>query len=236
MGRAAELLEQPGGPAVEPQRLKLRGSQVVDPLTGRSIELRELGERFRVERTWTSPPTDGMLPPGETSRYGKPDFRSRVTHFCYAYNTQVAVVEADPETAEVRVLQVISAIDVGKLLNRDTVEGQIHGGAMMGLGYALSERFEVRDGVNRTGTLEACGIPSAGMAPEVVPVILEVPHPDGPLGVKGFAEAPSLATAPAIANAIYDALGVRVTALPADREQLARAIRENANLKVVSEE
>jgi CO/xanthine dehydrogenase Mo-binding subunit/aerobic-type carbon monoxide dehydrogenase small subunit (CoxS/CutS family) len=235
MGRAAEHLEQPGRAGVEPQRLQLRGSQVVDPLTGRSVELSELGERFSVGRTYASPPTEGMLPPGEPSRYGKPGFHSRVTHFCYAYNTQVAVVEVDPEAAEVRVLKVISAIDVGKLLNRDTVEGQIHGGAMMGLGYALSERFDVQDGVNLTDTLEKCGIPTAEMAPEIVPVIVEVPHPDGPLGVKGFAEAPSLATAPAIANAIYDALGVRITSLPADRAQLVRAMRDPVELRVVRE-
>jgi CO/xanthine dehydrogenase Mo-binding subunit len=67
-------------------------------------------------------------------------------------------------------------------------------------------------------------MPTANDIPEIIPVVVEVPHPFGPQGVKGFAEAPSLATAAAIANAIYDAVGVRITSLPADKHRVKAAI------------
>jgi CO/xanthine dehydrogenase Mo-binding subunit len=163
---------------------------------------------------------------GEASRYHRSDFESQPTHWCYAYNTQVAVVEVDEATGEVKVLTVISANDVGKAINRQAIEGQIHGGVMMGLGFALSERFVVENGVNLTDTLYKCRLPQPDQTPEIIPIILEVPHPDGPRGAKGFAEAPSLATAPAILNAIYDAVGVRITSLPADKKKVRAAIQK----------
>ena len=133
-------------------------------------------------------------------------------------------MEVDEATGEVNVLKVISANDVGKALNYDAIVGQIQGGVMMGLGFALSEHFLVENGINLTNTLGKCRLPSAAMAPEIIPVIVEVPHPDGPEGVKGFAEAPSLATAPAILNAIHNAVGIRIMELPADRERVKAAM------------
>jgi CO/xanthine dehydrogenase Mo-binding subunit/aerobic-type carbon monoxide dehydrogenase small subunit (CoxS/CutS family) len=227
-GHAAEVL------GVEPARLRFRDGQIVDIQSDRVMDLKELGERFVVSRRYVPPKTDGMLAVGETSRYGKSDFKSRVTHFCYAYNTQVAVVEADPHTGEVKVLKVVSANDVGKILNRQAIEGQIHGGVVMGLGYALSEQFVVENGINLTDSLYKCRIPTADQAPEITCVIVEVPHPFGPEGAKGFAEAPSLATAPAIVNAIYDALGVRVTSLPADKKKVLQALQDHTELNFLS--
>ena len=216
---AAEQLD------VEPYQLQIQGSKIVDSNSGKSLEMRELGEKFIIAKRYYSPHTDSIHPVGEASRFGKEDFHSLTTHFCYAYSTQVAVVAADPETGEVKVLSIISANDVGKVLNRQAVEGQIEGGVMMGLGYALSEQFIVENGFNLTDSLEKVRLPSAEMTPEIVPVIVEIPHPFGPRGVKGFAEAPLLATAPAILNAIYDALGVRITNLPADKKTVLAALK-----------
>jgi CO/xanthine dehydrogenase Mo-binding subunit len=194
-----------------------------------------LGDHFQVERRYTPPSSVQMLDFGDKSRLdlkgmrgGRTDFKSKVTHVCYAYNTQVAIVEVFPETGEVKVLKVISANDVGKILNRTAIEGQIHGGVIMGLGYALSEQFIVEKGINLTDSLHKVRLPLADMVPEIVPVILEIPHPFGPQGVKGFAEAPSLATAPAIINAIYDAVGVRIDQLPADKERVKKALELNS--------
>jgi aldehyde oxidoreductase len=226
-GHAAEFL------GVDPERLSFRDGQIVDTQSDRVMDLKELGEQFVVARRYVPPQTDGMLAVGESSHYGKPDFKSRVTHYCYAYNTQVAVVEADPNTGEVKVLRVISANDVGKILNRQAIEGQIHGGVVMGLGYALSEQFIVENGINLTDTLYKCRIPSADQVPEITCAIVEVPHPYGPEGAKGFAEAPSLATAPAIVNAIYDALGVRITSLPADKKKVLHALQNQRELNFV---
>jgi len=95
---------------------------------------------------------------------------------------------------------------------------------MMGVGFALSEQFVIEKGVNLTDSLHKCRLPLANMVPEIIPVIVEVPHPLGPQGVKGFAEAPSLATAPAILNAIYNAAGIRIRDLPADRKRVKEAL------------
>lgn len=220
-GRAAEVLD------AAPHRLALRDDRVVDTDSGREVPLAELGERFVVERRY-SPPRSAPLLSGEASHYGLPGFESRPTHWCYAYSTQVAVVEVDPATGEVKVLTIISANDVGKAINRQAIEGQIHGGVMMGLGYALAEEFVVEQGVNRTASLHKCRLPTADQTPEIISVIVEVPHPLGPLGAKGFAEAPSLATTPAILNAIYDAVGARITSLPADKRKTRATLRQIA--------
>ncbi len=219
--RAAELLEQ------EPARLKFDGDKIIDPENGNAIPISDLGEKFVVEKTYNPGETAALLE-DEASHFGTPQFESRATHWCYAYNTQVAVVEVDTQTGQTKVLTVISANDLGKVLNQAAVEGQIHGGVVMGLGYALSEEFVVEQGVNLTNTLRKCGLPNAEMTPEIIPALVEMPHPEGPLGAKGFAEAPSLATAPAILNAIYDAVGVRVHDIPADKKRLLALLQKAA--------
>jgi len=221
--RAAESLGEP------PDELEIRGSRVIHPATGKSIELATLGPRFVIEKTYTPPPSKQMHEPGMRSKFGQPDFETMATHVCYAYNTQAAIVEVDESTGEVQVLQVVAAVDVGKLLNREAVLGQINGGVMMGLGMALSEHFIVENGINLTDSLYKVRLPTADKAPEIIPVIVEVPHPLGPEGVKGFAEAPSLATAPAILNAIYDAVGVRIKTTPADKRRVLAAIQNEKN-------
>ena len=217
---AADLLD------VHPAKLELRIDRVVDRDSGKEVLLSEMGERFAVERRYT-PPRSAPLLEGEPSLFGKPGFESRPTHWCYAYNTQVAVVEVDSTTGEVDVIAVVSANDVGKAINRQAIEGQIQGGVMMGLGFALSEHYLVEQGVNLTDSLHKCRLPQANQMPEIIPVIVEVPHPLGPAGAKGFAEAPSLATAPAILNAIYDAVSVRITSLPADKKKVKAALQGN---------
>ena len=94
------------------------------------------------------------------------------------------------------------------------------------LGYALTEEFVVEKGINLTDSLRKCGVPTADFTPKIIPILVEVPHPEGPRGAKGFAEGPSLATAPAITNAIYDAVGVRIYDLPATRRKVAAALEE----------
>jgi aldehyde oxidoreductase len=217
-GRAAEILD------VNPELLAFQGSKVVDRESGKDVELLELGDQFVVEKRYTSPPTNQILE-NEPSHYGEPDFKSMVTHVMYSYTTQVAIVEVDTRNGEVNVLKVISANDVGKGLNPHIIKGQIEGGAMMGLGYALSEQYLVDNGYNLTDSLHKVRIPSADQTPEIIPVVVEVPHPFSPQGMKGFAEAPSMATAPAILNAIYDAVEIRIDDLPADKEKIRVALK-----------
>jgi CO/xanthine dehydrogenase Mo-binding subunit len=217
---AAEHLE------VEPHRLRIRGTKVVDPESGKSVSLQELGGKFQVERTYVPPRSVQMHAPGKQSLLGTAKFQNMQTHACYAYNTQVAIVEVDPESGEVSVLKIISANDVGKVLNYDAIIGQIHGGVMMGLGFALSEQFLMENGINITDSLHKVRMPYADQTPEIIPVVVEVPHPEGPQGVKGFAEAPSLATAPAILNAINDAVGIRIHDIPADKKRVLASLKK----------
>jgi len=97
------------------------------------------------------------------------------------------------------------------------------------MGYALSEKYEVKEGINTTTTLNQLKMPLADQTPEIFPVLVEVSHPDGPQGAKGFAESPSLPTAPAILNAVFDAVGVRMRDLPADNKKILAALKEREN-------
>ncbi len=216
--RAADALD------AEPGNIVLDGAFLVDTVSGRRMPLSAFGERFVVERQY-NPPSTEALPPGGQSAWGAPDFRSRPTNWCYDYATHVAVVEVDTVTGAVRVLKYIAAHDVGKALNPTAIEAQIEGGVMMGLGYALSEEFIVQDGINLTDSLHKCHLPSADRTPEIISVVLEIPHPLGPLGAKGFAEAPTVPVAPAILNAIYDAVGVRIKSLPATPDKVLAGLR-----------
>lgn len=216
--RAADSLD------AQPSDIRIDGAFLVDAASGRQVPLSALGNRFVVERHYQPPATEA-LPPGGQSTWGTPEFRSRPTNWCYDYGTHVAIVEVDTVTGAVRVLKYIAVHDVGKALNRQAIEGQIEGGVMMGLGYALSEEFVMRDGINLTDSLHKCHLPTADQAPEIISVVLEIPHPVGPLGAKGFAEAPTVPVAPAILNAIYDAVGVRITSLPATPEKVRAGLQ-----------
>ncbi|MFP3852782.1 MAG: molybdopterin-dependent oxidoreductase [Anaerolineales bacterium] len=222
-GHAAETLDVP------PEELVLKHDRILHPPSGQQVPLAEIGDRFVVERRYTAPPTAPLLE-DEASHFGEPGFESRATHWCYAYNTQAAIVAVDEQRGEVEVLHILSANDVGHAVNEKAILGQIHGGVMMGLGYALTEEYLVEEGQPITDTLHKIKLPKASDAPMITPILVEVPHPEGPRGVKGFAEAPSLATAPAILNAIYDAVGVRLHEIPADRKRVKAALDAQANI------
>lgn len=147
-------------------------------------------------------------------------------HVAYCFGTDAVIVEVDDETGETRVLRIIAAHDVGRAINPQSINGQIEGGVVMGLGYGLTEEFVVKDGKVVTNTLRKLGVPRISQIPEIVPLIVEDPHPLGPFEAKGMAELPISVTAPAIANAIYDAIGVRMTELPMTPEKVRAARQE----------
>jgi xanthine dehydrogenase molybdenum-binding subunit len=126
----------------------------------------------------------------------------------------------------VKVLRVISANDVGQIINALALNGQVEGGVMMGLGAALTEQFIVKDGYVVTDRLARYRIPSIVHTPEITPIIVEHPTRDGPYGAKGVGEIVSIPTPAAITNAIYNAVGVRVDRLPVDQEQILWAIHQ----------
>jgi xanthine dehydrogenase molybdenum-binding subunit len=147
-------------------------------------------------------------------------------HFAFSFGVQAAEVEVNKLTGEVRVLRVISANDVGMAVNPLGLQGQVEGGVMMGLGNALTEEFIVENGYVVTDHLARYRVPGIMLTPEITSIIVEHPIASGPYGAKGVGEISSIPTTPAITNAIYNAVGVRVDKLPVDQESIAREIWE----------
>ncbi|HET7011689.1 MAG TPA: molybdopterin cofactor-binding domain-containing protein [Anaerolineales bacterium] len=150
-------------------------------------------------------------------------------HFAFSFAAQAADVEVDTQTGEVRVLTVIAANDVGKVINPLGYLGQVEGGVIMGLGNALTEEFIVEDGRVFTDRLARYRMPGITQSPEIVSLVVEHPTADGPYGAKGIGEISSIPTTPAITNAVYHAVGVRVRKLPVDQDWLAREIAKRSS-------
>jgi CO/xanthine dehydrogenase Mo-binding subunit len=142
----------------------------------------------------------------------------------FTFGTQAVEVEVDEDTGEVAVLQIAACYDVGRVINRNSVEGQMEGGAAMGLGYALLEEDKVAAGITETPNLMTYLIPTALDVPDVTTIVLESGSGMGPWGARGIGEPAMVPTAPAVANAVFDAVGVRVTRLPITAERLWRAM------------
>lgn len=145
------------------------------------------------------------------------------------YVTEVAEVEVDPETGRVGVRALSAAQDVGFAINLDGVEGQIEGGAAMGLGYALTEDYLFADGRVLNANLLDYKLPTAPDVPQIASRLVQVSASEGPFGAKGVGEPPIIPTAPAIANAIYDAVGVRIKELPITAEKVRAALKAKAD-------
>lgn len=142
----------------------------------------------------------------------------------YVFGTQVAEVEVDTVTGEVQVLGIWASHDVGRAINPRGVEGQIEGGVVQGLGQALMEDYQLENGHTKTHGFAKYILPTSLDIPQINTVIVEDPDPKSPLGAKGIGEPALVPTAPAIMNAIYDAIGVRMTSLPATPEKILAAL------------
>ena len=144
----------------------------------------------------------------------------------YAFATNIAEVEVNKKTGEVKVIRIIAAHDVGKAVNPQMVEGQIQGGTLQGMGYGLTENVIRENGVIKNPNFSTYIIPTTLDTPEIIPVIVEEPYPDGPFGAKGFGEQPLMGVAPAVVNAICDALDTSIKELPAPPELIWKKLRE----------
>lgn len=144
----------------------------------------------------------------------------------YTFGIEKAVVEVDTETGKVDVIEIVAAYDAGKIVNPVLAEGQIIGGAAMGIGYAIMEEVIVNKGSIKNRNFSDYIIPTSMDMPKVTTYFVEKYEPTGPYGAKGLGEPAMLPTAPAILNAIYDAVGVRLTEFPATCERVLAAIKE----------
>src|SRR5713101_3579168 len=168
----------------------------------------------------------GTYAPPEEARGGKFKGAGVGPSPSYSYSAQVAEVSVDTETGRVRVHSIVAAHDCGKALNPMTVEGQIEGSVYMGLGQALQEEMVWNKGRLMNPTLLEYRIPSTLETPEIESIIVESMDPEGPFGAKEAGEGSLAATIPAVANAIYDAVGVRLNTLPITPEKVLAALRE----------
>jgi xanthine dehydrogenase molybdenum-binding subunit len=152
-------------------------------------------------------------------------------HFAFSFAAQAAEVEVNTRTGEVRVLQVIAANDVGRAINPLGLKGQVEGGVIMGIGNALIEHFIVDEGKVFTDRMARYRIPSIMHAPVIQSIVVEHPTADGPFGAKGVGEIVSIPTSPAITNAIYNAVGIRIDRLPVDQAEIVRQLAEMNPIK-----
>jgi CO/xanthine dehydrogenase Mo-binding subunit len=161
---------------------------------------------------------------------------SAITEAAPMFAAHLARVAVDTETGEVEVLDYVAAQDVGFAINPAEVEGQICGGVVQGIGWALYEQLVYDEqGQLLSSTLMDYALPNSEAAPSrITPLLVSVPSRHGPFGAKGVGEPPVVPVAAAIANAIYDAVGVRITHLPITPERLFRALREQGAEQHVS--
>jgi aldehyde oxidoreductase len=188
-------------------------AKVKDELGERAIDLTTLpldqyGYVVTAEATF-DPPTSPLDENGQGVPYA-----------VFGFGAHMAEVAVDTELGTVQVRKITAAHDVGRAINPTLIEGQIEGGAAQGLGHALMEEFFPGKGENLHDYL----IPSAGDMPEVESILIEDPSPVGPFGAKGIGEQAVIPTAPAILNAIHDAIGVRIHGVPATPDRIRAAI------------
>ena len=215
MGAAEDLKEQLTVLAAEymgasADTVTLQAGQFQASDGGRAMSLKNvaaqavtaMGDDLSAQKTYTAPP-------------------SEYTSYC----AQVAEVEVDPETGEVKVNKFITAHDVGTVLNPLFHQGQIEGGVIQGLGYALMEEMETEEGRIATLSLGDYKIPTIKDIPELVTVLLEPGGGPAPFESKGIGESSNTPVAAAIANAVHDAIGAPVMQLPITAERVLRAMR-----------
>ena len=176
-------------------------------------EMTDSGQQPKVRYMYEAPKTQPLGTGGDM-------------HFAFSFGVQAAEIELNKLTGEVKVVRIISANDVGMAVNPLGLQGQVEGGVMMGLGNALTEEFIVENGYVVTDHLARYRIPGIMLTPEITSIIVEHPVEAGPYGAKGVGEISSIPTTPAITNAIYNAVGVRIDKLPVDQEVIAQEIWE----------
>ncbi len=205
--------------------IAVEGKNIIDS-NGQRVELAALvesvhadGKRLLGRGMYLAPQTVPLEQKGEGPNY--PTF---------GFFANLAVARVDKHTGRVSVEKLVSAYDVGKAINRLTLEGQIEGGAIMGMGYALSEQY-IAHGPNQTNNLAQCGVPRINSLPkELEARLIENEDSLGPYGAKGVGEMAMVAVAPAITNAIYDACRVRIVDLPASADKIRRALEKEASV------
>lgn len=205
---------------VPAESLELRDAAVRTADGARSLSYEEVataaGETLKAEGIFNIPVADR-------------EFSMGLPHLVFCSNTQVVLVEVDTLTGEVAVKKAVAVPDCGTVINPINVEGQSEGGIVMGMGYALWEENVLSKGQFKNTGLSTYILPSAWDVPEIETIPVEIPEESGPFGARSVAEVTTTPTAPAILNAIADAIGVRFTELPVTPEKVLAALDKKNN-------
>lgn len=212
--KAAEVLNIPA------EKVSLYQGEVWNNGKPSGVTTKEIISKCRSEGTLTL--GHGSFDPVTTRLV--PETGQGIPYATYAYATQIVEVEVNTETGEIEVKKIVAAHDVGTAINPQNVEGQIEGGISMGIGYALLEEVVVFEGKIQNTGMSTYLIPTALDVPEVYPIIIEENEISGPFGAKGVGEPALVPTAAAIANAVADALGIRLYDLPLTPERVVAAL------------
>lgn len=185
--------------------LRIEGTNIVDSLTGTTIAVGEVIGEYDIDHTveYRHPATEDLDEDGHGN-----------CHVAFAFVAHRAVVDVDPDLGLVKVVQIATAQDVGRVLNPLSVQGQVEGGIAQGLGLAVMEEIVVTDGKVRNPSFTDYLLPTFLDAPTVDMVLIEEYEPKSPLGAKGVGEPPCVSVTPAIANAIRNAVGRELPRVP----------------------
>ncbi len=175
---------------------------------------------FHSENHYTAPTTHFSLREPKAGYTSEGHAR---LHAAYCFAAQATVLEVNPSSGKVKVHDVFIASDAGKMINKAAVEGQMEGGIVMGLGYALSEEYKEENGVVITDTYARLGLRRIGETPNIHCMVVENTHADGPFGAKGMSELPISTGAASVVHAIHNAIGVWMTSLPVLPEKIRAA-------------
>ena len=216
----------------DPEHLDIRDGEVISYRTEEVMSLKNMvvyGLPLPDDQGWRGGPIIGhgsFMPSYVTSLSNETGQGKRaVVH--YTTGCQAVDLEVDTQTGQITILRVASAFDVGKAINPDQVRVQMEGGIVQGISTALFESLQYKDGVPQASNFTDYRIAtSVDMPDEIIPIIVEVPQDDGPWGARGIGEHPMVPTAPAIANAVFDAAGIRIFELPLTAEKVFLAIQD----------
>ena len=210
---------------VEPTELTLKNAffQTND---GKSLGFVETAEIASYEKAGATVIGYGSFQPPNVSMV-HPETKVGNISCAYPFVTQIVEVAVNNQTGEVKLLEIVSSHDLGKAINPMMAEGQVFGAVAMGIGFALMEAMVEKNGAVCNQSFKHNYMPRTTDMPPLVSLLIESDDPNGPYGAKGLGEPALTAIAPAIANAIYDAVGVRIRSLPINPEILLKEIYKN---------
>ena len=202
------------GPTVASRTAMIVGRLVQDAATALKERLKREAPPLRVEKSYIQP---------DSVHWDETTYRGDA-YPVYAWACTIVDVDVDTTTGEVRVTDLVTAVDCGKALHPVMAEGQIEGGSLQAVGWATIEEIKVKDGSYQNDRLATYLIPTALDAPRIRTILVENPYSRGPFGAKGIGELPMDGPAPAIIAAIHDATGVWLDEIPATPEKVLSAL------------